>query len=115
MAIHINDYSFGRIMIGGEVYDKDLILLPDRVIPNWWRREGHRLSADDLGEVISAAPRKLVIGTGAFGMMRVPRETLDHLMERGIKVEVLKTKDACERFNEAAEKMNTAAALHLSC
>jgi hypothetical protein len=115
MLLHIDDYRFGRIVIGGEVYGKDVIILPERVIANWWRKQGHNLSPEDLAEVVAAAPCRLVIGAGAFGMMRVPDGTLEYLRERGIKAEVLKTKEACARFNELAANGDAAAALHLTC
>jgi len=115
MVIRIDDYRFGRVVIGGEVYEKDIIILPGGVVPNWWRAQGHSLSAEDLGEVVAAAPARLIIGTGWFGKMRVPRETLDYLRERGIETEVLKTKEACARFNELSGVGETAAALHLTC
>ena len=115
MAIHIDDYSFGRIVIDGEVYGNDLIILPERVIPDWWRAQGHSLSPDDLEAVVTAAPARLIIGTGSFGMMRVPPETLAYLRDKGIETEVLKTKEACARFNELAAPGEIAAALHLTC
>ena len=33
----IDHYEFGRIMIDGRQETKDLIILPDRVLRNWWR------------------------------------------------------------------------------
>ena len=49
----IEDYRFGRIEIDGQPYDRDVIILPERVIANWWRREGHRVHPEDLEAVLS--------------------------------------------------------------
>jgi hypothetical protein len=38
----LEDYSFGRIVVDGEEQTRDLIVTPDRVVTNWWRREGLR-------------------------------------------------------------------------
>jgi hypothetical protein len=43
----IDHYEFGRIVVDGRQETKDLIVLPDRVVRNWWRRDGHALVLDD--------------------------------------------------------------------
>ncbi|OQY18037.1 MAG: hypothetical protein B6I35_13630 [Anaerolineaceae bacterium 4572_32.2] len=53
----IESYRFGRIIIDGQTHSKDVIILPDRVIENWWRQEGHALHLDDLA--ISQSRRAL--------------------------------------------------------
>jgi hypothetical protein len=37
----IDHYGFGRIVVDGGEETNDLILLPDRVVWNWWRQDGH--------------------------------------------------------------------------
>lgn len=37
-------------------HSRDVILLPDRVVPEWWRKEGHSLVLEDLDEVIDELP-----------------------------------------------------------
>lgn len=111
----INDYNFGSITIDGERYTSDLIILPPKILPKWWRGKGHQLLPEDLDKVIEAAPQRLIIGTGAYGMMKVPQATIDFLVSNGIEAVTLKTADACNRFNEFAAESNIAAALHLTC
>lgn len=112
----IDDYSFGRIVINRRVYDHDVIIYPDRIKHNWWRREGHKLYPEDLRDVIDYKPEYLVIGTGASGMMDVPKETRKYLEENKINVIILNTYDACKKFNELLKKgYRVVAALHLTC
>jgi hypothetical protein len=59
----IDHYEFGRIVIDGREETRDLIILPDRVVRDWWRQEGHVLVVDDLGEVLDELPTHLVVGT----------------------------------------------------
>ena len=59
-----------RIMIDGREETRDPIILPDRVVRDWWRRDGHALVLDDLAEVLGELPFHLVLGTGAAGRMR---------------------------------------------
>ena len=110
----LEEYSFGRIVVDGEEHRRDLIVLPDRVVPDWWRQEGHSLALEDLEEVESELPERLILGCGAHGRLRPPDAVLDALRERGIEVEALPTDEAVRRYGESDER-RTAAALHLTC
>jgi hypothetical protein len=110
----IEDYTFGRIVVDGEEHRRDLIVLPGRVVGNWWREDGHGLVLSDLQEVLDELPPRLVVGTGASGRMRPDPETLRMLGERGIDVRVALTPDAVRLFGES-DPATTAAALHLTC
>ncbi|MDI6699119.1 MAG: MTH938/NDUFAF3 family protein [Candidatus Saccharicenans sp.] len=111
----IENYSFGRMVIGGKSYTADLIIIGDEIFPNWWRREGHSLCLEDLGPVLAARPEVLVIGTGAYGAMDVPYETERFLEERGIEVIWKPTAEAVEIFNRLTGRKKAAAAFHLTC
>jgi hypothetical protein len=67
VSIPIDSYRFGQIVVNGQAHHKDVIILPDRVVGGWWRKEGHLLSLDDLQAVIEAAPEVLVVGQGQTG------------------------------------------------
>ena len=66
----IDSYRFGKIIINGKLYQKDLIIFPDRILQNWWREQGHTLVMADLDQVIAAKPKVIIIGTGMFGRER---------------------------------------------
>lgn len=70
----IDFYEFGRIKINGKLYFKDLIIFPDGIKENWWRKEGHKLGAEDIEEVIAEKPEVLIVGTGYYGYMEVLQE-----------------------------------------
>ncbi|MFQ5948621.1 MAG: MTH938/NDUFAF3 family protein, partial [Acidimicrobiia bacterium] len=65
--MHIDDYEYGRIVIDGREERKDVILTRSRIYPNWWRKEGHALSLEDLDPVVTQRPGVLVVGTGTAG------------------------------------------------
>ncbi len=110
----IDAYQFGRIVIDGQPETRDLIVVPGRVVRNWWRRQGHRLVLDDLQEVLEELPGRLLVGTGAFGRLTPDPAALDRLRARGVTVEVLPTAEAVRRYGEL-DPTSTAAALHLTC
>jgi len=74
----IEDYSFGKIIINGKKYDSDLIIFKDHIYDSWWRKEGHNLCIDDIKEIIDIKPEVLIIGTGYFGLMKVPQELIEN-------------------------------------
>ena len=114
--MRIDDYSFGRIKIGGKTYVSDVIVYPDKVMPGWWRERGHEVGLGDLREVVKHKPDYLIIGTGAYGMVKVSKKVVKELEKLGIKVIVMPTKDACRKFNELVEaNKKVVAALHLTC
>jgi hypothetical protein len=114
--MHIDRYRFGHIDIEGHGYDADVIIFPERVQDRWWRREGHRLAREDLESVLAEKPDVLVVGTGYYGRMQVPAETLDVLRGAGIDVRVEMTGSAIEEFNRLQQECaRIVAALHLTC
>jgi hypothetical protein len=110
----VERYEFGRVVVDGQEEQRDLIILPDRVVRNWWRREGHALVLEDLDDVLDDLPERLVIGTGASGRMRPDQDTVQRLKARGVTVESLPTGQAVRRYGEL-QPARTAAALHLTC
>jgi len=111
----IDSFRFGRIIIDGTPYNKDIVILPDGVRANWWRKEGHFLQLDDLDLVMEAQPELLIIGKGTVNRMRVSEEVLENCKNSGIETIELSSGDACERYNEVRLKKKTALALHLTC
>ncbi len=115
MALKIDAYQFGKITVEGEVYRKDVIIFPDRVLPNWWRDSGHSLSLADLEAVLVHPPEVLVLGQGAYGRMAVPEAVKKQLEARGVQVFAHPTKAACDLYNQLKETRAVVAALHLTC
>ena len=114
-APQIESYRFGRIVIDGRSHSRDVIILPDKALGEWWREEGHVLRPADLEAVFEAAPEALIVGQGAYGRMRVPAETQQALQAAGIELITQPTKKACQTYNAMRDERIVAAALHLTC
>ncbi|NPA49159.1 MAG: hypothetical protein GXO20_04200 [Thermodesulfobacteria bacterium] len=116
MIPRIEDYSFGRIVISGKTYTSDVKIILDRIVPNWWRREGHYLHPEDIEDILASEAEVLVVGTGAYGVMKIDPAVKEACAQRGMRLEAYKTAEAVKRFNalaEAGEKV--AGAFHLTC
>jgi hypothetical protein len=113
----VESYHFGQVTIAGQSHDRDVIILPDRVLSGWWRPKGHVLHPEDLAAVFEAAPDTLVVGLGAHSRVQITAQTRQALQAAGIRLLALPTEKACQAYNELLESRpgTVAAALHLSC
>ncbi len=111
----IDSYHFGQIVINGKKYTSDVIIFPDRVRGNWWRKTGHQLSLEDIAEVITQKPDVLIVGTGASGLVRVLPEVQPEVETQDIKLIVEATDKACHTYNHLSQSQKVVAALHLTC
>lgn len=113
--MRVDSYSFGNIVINGKTYTSDVIIYKDRVDSSWWRKEGHKLQIVDIEDIIKSRPDILIVGTGAYGVMKVPEETIDYIKSKGIELYIYTTSEAVKQFNILQDKKNVIAALHLTC
>lgn len=111
----INSYSFGNITIDGKNYRSDVIIFPDKINSKWWRKNGHLLSDEDIGEILKYKPEMLIIGTGASGLMKVDQKVKDKLNSLGIGFIIKNTAEAVEEYNKLEKKDKIICAFHLTC
>ena len=113
----IEQYTNGSHMtVQGTKYYQDLKIIQGQVKGNWWRKEGHRLNATDISDILSAKPDVLVIGTGYAGSMHVPMSLRTTIEGQDIEVITERTFEATETFNRLfAQGKKVAGAFHLTC
>ncbi|MFQ5799865.1 MAG: Mth938-like domain-containing protein [Bacteroidota bacterium] len=112
----IESYEFGSMTVAGQIHHDDVTIIENRVIGNWWRREGHTLHADDIADILDAPIEILVVGTGAYGNMTVTSEVTEAASRRGIELVLAPTREAVATFNSfRAQGKRVAGAFHLTC
>lgn len=112
----LENYRFGRIEADGHTYTEDIKVIKGRVVPYWWRNNGHRLAEADIQDILAADPDILVIGTGNSGRMEVPDNVHRKLVKAGIQLVVEKTAAAVDQYNRLqAEGRDVAGGFHLTC
>lgn len=113
----ITKCSFGTMIIGDQAYTSDLVIYPDgRVLDNWWRSSGHRMTVADIRDLLAADPEVIVAGTGIFGRMRLNAEVQDVLTARGIELITGRTKSVIEEFNRLKQtSTRVGGCFHLTC
>ncbi len=116
MTVNIIDsYEFGLVVVSGKKYTLDVIIFPDRVRDNWWRRTGHQLCLKDVAEVMTEKPEVLVVGTGTSGLMKMLPEIEERVEAQGIKLIVESTDKASNTYNHICHSQKIVTALHLTC
>lgn len=112
----IESCTFGKVIIDGAAYTRDVIVFPDRIQKDWWRQEGHSLSVADLKTVFERKPACFIMGCGHSRVLKVPDATRQALAEAGIELIELDTKAACDELNQRfANNEDAACGLHLTC
>lgn len=113
----IDSYSFGHIVVDKILYKNDVIVFPDRVQADWWRKEGHQLQLEDIQDALEEVqPNALVVGTGNSGIMKVSKEVKKYLVARNIKLFAEPTEKATKMYNRLIlTEDKVLGAFHLTC
>ncbi len=95
---------------------RDLKVIGEKIIENWWRKEGRRVDPADVTDILDAHPEVLFVGTGYAGFMEVPSFLRLVLKRNNIRLVAEKTPEAVETFNHLrSQEKRVAAAFHLTC
>ena len=108
----ITGYGAGYVLVNGARHDRNLIVLPDRVLP--WNAGGFEsLGAENFIELARLDLEVVLIGTGATLRFPSPQVTRP-LVDARIGFEVMDVQAACRTYNIlASEERRVAAALLL--
>jgi len=104
-------YGDDYAAVNGEKHEKNLILLPESIIPAWSAATISTLSEGDMKILLALGTEIVLLGTGKS--LRFPASALLRpFAPAGIGLEVMDLKAACRTYNIlAAEGRKVAAAL----
>jgi len=107
----VTSYGPGYVVINAVRYEQSLVVLPDRVVPDWNVPKLDALASQDIVRIAALKPELVLLGTG--GRLHFPDPgLLACLGAAGIGTEVMDTAAACRTYNIlAAEGRRVAAAL----
>jgi hypothetical protein len=111
----IDGYKFGEFVIDKKVYKSNVELVGTLVKIHRYLPD-HELSLDDFTSLVNSKPEVIIIGTGAYGVVKPPKTIIDFIEKQKIKVIVQKTGDACKTYNEMLKQgKKVVALLHNTC
>ncbi len=112
----IESFSFGRMVVNGKTYNNDLIIFPDgRIQDSWWRKSGHRMTIQDIADLIAATPDVIVAGTGVYGYMKPDKAVKQSLAENSIRFVTEPTGQAWQTYNKLIDGARVGACFHVGC
>jgi hypothetical protein len=96
---YIESYEFGLIKVNQQIYKSDIIITPNRIIEDWWRKESHNLSSEDLTDIDWDDVSSVFIGTGFNGKMKADKSLISFLEEREMPIVIKPTPISVKEFN----------------
>ncbi len=94
----IQSYADGLVVINQVRHTRSLIVMPDRVIPEWSPGCFDDLSDQDFQQLVDLEPEIIILGTGK--KQRFPSPALyTSIMVKGIGFEIMDTAAACRTYN----------------
>lgn len=116
----IRSWRWGRLLVETAPHPlRDAVLFPGGVHGWDWRDSGtgHRVGIQPsaVSELLERGARTVILSSGVLGALGVAPETLELLAQRGVKVEVLRTPYAIQRYNVLAGDEAVGALIHSTC
>lgn len=120
VAPRIISHGWGEVRVEGQDRTfKDAKLWPGGARAWDWDETGTRhrpgVQPADVRELLDHGVETVVLSKGVYGRLQVPDETREFLEERGVDVEILKTDEAVQRYNELRESRAAGALIHSTC
>ncbi|MCP3871204.1 MAG: hypothetical protein GY703_24510 [Gammaproteobacteria bacterium] len=104
----ITHFSYDKLVIDGEKYDIDLVILPGGRITGWgFDRSTHVIAPADIRSHITDEVNTVIIGSGYHGegiLDNEAAELVDQLGSQGISIHLLPTSDAVNLFNTSPKQ-----------
>ena len=116
----IQNTEFGSITVGGEVYEHDVVIRLSGKVKKRKKKlskqkygSSHTASLDEAKHILDEGAKRLIIGTGQYGTLKLSNEAEKYFKKHGCSVELLPTPQAVELWNKAKGK--TIGMFHITC
>lgn len=110
----IDRFEFGSIVLDGETYRSDIVILPDGSLEPWHGANDDRRAIEGIERVVEAGPATVVVGLGTAGGMALTPEMRARFEKAGIELIACRTHKACDTYRRLRRKRRLAAILHVT-
>jgi hypothetical protein len=112
----ITEFSFGRIVVDGQICNNDIKIVQGKLATDWWRKSGHSVEINDVQDILDSDSNIVVIGTGQPGYMKITNSLRRHLETNNIQLIEEPTARAIQTFNRLySEGRRVSAGFHVGC
>lgn len=120
MKPKINSTSFGSVTVKGKPFEHDILIRLDGKVEKRRKKlskrlygTSHKISLDEAEYIYEKGARKVIIGTGQIGFVKLSKKAKKLFKERDIKTKLLPTPEAVKLWNKSKGK--TIAIFHVTC
>ena len=120
MKPRIDRTHFGSVTIDGRVFNHDVIIRLDGKVAKRKKRlakavygTSHTISLAEAKHLYQKGTKRLIIGAGQFGTVKLSDEATAHFQRNDCRVELLPTPEAIQAWNAAAGAV--IGLLHVTC
>ncbi|MCD6414319.1 MAG: hypothetical protein J7L23_01680 [Candidatus Diapherotrites archaeon] len=107
--------EFGRLVFGDKEFREDLVVSNGEAYPRGPREDNHLITLSELKSYLKSGTRKVVVGNGFMGALRVSQDARKFLAENNIELVVTDSKKAIELYNSEKDKKGVLAIIHSTC
>ena len=116
----IDKTEFGSITIHGEEHKRDVVIRLSGKVKKRKKKlssrifgTSHVISLDEAKHIYDKGARKLIVGSGQDGELKLSPEAAEYFDEHDLKVELMPTPQAVEAWNGAQGRV--IAVFHVTC
>lgn len=120
MKPQIDGTAFGSITVEGETLEHDILIRLDGTVKKRKKRlskevygTSHVISLEEAKHVFEEGARRLILGAGQNGEVRLSHEASEYFSKRGCRVDRMVTPEAVKAWNEAEGP--AIALFHVTC
>jgi len=120
MKPEIERTSFGSITIDGTTYDHDVIIRLSGEVKKRKKKlskaifgSSHTVSLEEAKHICEDDARRIIIGTGQYGVLKLSKEAAAYYEKKGCSCELFPTPKAIRAWNEAEGQV--IAMFHVTC
>ena len=108
MEPRIDRTAFGSVTVGGETFERDIIIRLDGKVKRRKKKlssalygTSHIISLEEAKYVYEQGAERLLVGAGQFGLVELSAEAAAYFDEQGCQVDLRPMEEAIQIWNEA--------------
>ena len=116
----IQNTEFGSITVDSKVYEHDVVIRLNGKVKKRKKKlskqkygSSHTVSPGEAKHILDEGAKRLIIGTGQYGALKLSDEAEKYFRKKGCSVDLLPTPQAIELWNKAGGK--TIGMFHVTC
>jgi len=116
----VDELSFGSIIIDGEKYSQDVVILSNGTVKkrghNFLVFSSHNIRKEEVEELAQGEPGSIIIGTGIYGIAGLAADVENWAKEKNVNLIAQPSHDAVAKLDELTRQGRSVAALiHITC